>query len=362
MSAQEKKTAPLVWIAQGVWFEDVYRGVCRYAHRHGWRIDASLRFSRGPVTAPTARPDGVIVFTLSTPGLEEAVKTLRDAGIPIVDTEAYADRYGAARVLGDDSRVGELAAAHLAATNPVRLYAVFHSAEGPVARTRRDAFLRQAEAAGVPATVLKTGAFHVRDLVREGHAGLYAASETLAVEALRECLESGVRVPEDLAILSGDDFGTICGNTPVPLSSVDLAMEEKGWRAAELLHRLMRGEPRPSKPVIVPPAGIIERESTRLARSGDDRLDGLIRHIRDHCHRRIGLDELCEEYGMPLRTAQHLLKTRLATTPGKLLREFRLKAAARLEKGGDLKKESIARAVGYSGRSGLSRARRPREK
>lgn len=362
MSAQEKKKAPLVWIAQGVWFEDFYRGVCRYAHRHGWRIDASLRFSRGPVAAPTVRPDGVIVFTLSTPGLEEAVKTLRDAGIPIVDTEAYVDRYGAPRVLGDDARVGELAAAHLAATNPVRLYAVFHAAKGPVSQARRVAFLRQAEAAGVPATVLTPGDFRVVDLIREGHAGLYASGETLAVEALRECLESGVRVPEDLAILSGDDFGTICENTPVPLSSVDLAMEEKGWRAAELLDRLMRGESPPAKPVIVPPAGVVERESTRLAHSGDDRLDGLIRHLKDHCHRRVGLAELCEEYGMPLRTAQHLLKTRLATAPGKLLREFRLKTAERLEKAGDLKKESIARAVGYSGRSGLSRARRPREK
>lgn len=361
MSAQENKS-PLVWIAQGVWFEDFYRGVCRYAHRNGWRIDASLRFSRGPVTAPAARPDGVIVFTLATPGLEQAVTSLRDEGIPIVDTEAYVDRYGAARVLGDDAHVGELAAAHLAAMHPVHLYALFPSVDGPVSRARRTAFLRRAKDAGVPATVLKTGAFRVRDLIGEGHAGLYAAGETLAVEVLRECLETGVRVPEDLAILSGDDFGTICENTPVPLSSIDLALEEKGWRSAELLHRLMRGEPRPALPVIVPPAGVVERASTRLARSGDDRIDGLIRHLRDHCHRRIGLAALCEEYGMPLRTAQHLLKVRLATTPGRLLREFRLNTAARLEKDGDLKKESIARAVGYSGRSGLARARRSKRK
>lgn len=339
---------PLVWVAQGVWFENMFQGISRFAHRHGWRLDASLRFSRGPVSPPATRPDGVIVFTLGTPGLEGAVKRLRDEGVPIVDTEAYTDRYGAPRVLGDDAQVGALAARHLAANNPVRLYAAFPFPDSSVSKIRAQSFLREADAAGCPATVLKVGDFDVRDLVREGPAGFYAAGETLALAVLHDCLAAGVRVPEDLAILSGDDFGTVCENAPVPLSAIDLAMEEKGFRAAELLDRLMRGESPPAKLVVVPPAGVIRRESTRIVHSGDERLDDLIRHLKDHCHRRVGLDALCDEFGVPLRTAQHLVKTKLGTTLGKIVREFRLKSAERIESSGEVKKDSVARAVGYS--------------
>lgn len=349
--------APLVWVAQGVWFENVFRGVSRFAHRHGWRLDASMRFSRGPVSPPSTRPDGIIVFTLDTPGLEAAVRSLHAEGVPVVDMEAYADRYGAPRVLGDDAQVGSIAATHLIGTHPSRLYAALPSTTGGVSRTRRDAFLRTAAESGIPATILAPGTFDVRDLVRDGSAGFYASSETIAAAVLADCLAAGIRVPEDLAILSGDDFGTVCENAPVPLSAIDLDMEEKGYRAAELLDRLMRGEKAPAKPVIVPPAGVFARESTRLFRTGDERLDALIRHLKDSCHRRAGLAELCEEAGLPLRTAQHLLKTKLGVSPGKLLRGYRLENAGRLEAGG-LKKDAVAKAVGYGGRSGLARARK----
>lgn len=353
--------SPRIWVAQGVWFENVFQGISRFAHKNGWTLDASLRFSRGPVSKPSIRPDAIIAFTLGTPGLEEAVKSLQAEGVPLIDMEAYVDRYGAPRVLGDDALVGRLAAEHLASLHPKSLHASLPFPGGSVAQARRESFLRAAREAGVPAEIHEPGAIDVLALAKEGPVGFYAASETIASELLATCLRAGVRVPEDVAILSGDDFGTVCENAPVPISSVDLAMEEKGRVAAELLARLLRGEKVPAV-TVVPPAGVISRESTRLFRSGDDDVDRLVNHLRENCHRRVGLDKLCEEIGMPVRTAQHRLKMKMGTTPGKLLREFRLAGAERLECAIDLKKDDIARAVGYSGRSGLSRARKAGKK
>lgn len=357
-STRSVSKPPLVWIAQGVWMEAVYRGICRHAHRHGWRLDDRLRFSRGAAVIPTERPDGIIAFTPGEAALESAVKRLCAEGVPVVDMEAYADRYGAPKVLGDDALVGRLAATHLASSHPVRLYAAPIAPDSPMSRTRARAFLRRAAELGCPAETLEAGRFRVTDLVRDGHAGLYASGEALAAEILRECLACGVRVPEDLAILSGDDFGTVCENTPVTLSAVDLDLEKKGLVAARLLDRLLRGERPPAKPVVVPPAGIVARESTRLLRAGDARTDLLVRFLRDHALRRAGAAELCREFGMPPRTAQHLLRTKLGATPGEVLREARLQAASRIEASGGLKKDALARAAGYASRSGLARARR----
>lgn len=345
---------PVVWIAQGYWVEPIFRGIARYAAEQGWIIDASMRWMRGPVQPPAFRPDGVIVFTGQTPGLEDIVKNLR---IPTVDIEDYCDRYGARKVLGDDKAIGRMAARHLAARATVRLAAIVAEKTNPATVARMAGFYAEAAEAGLPALAVKLAALDPVALTRDGPAGIFAGGDSAALEILRRCLDSGVRVPEDLAILGADDSEYVCDLAPVPLSSINMNFEAKGRAAAELLGRLMRGEKPPARPVIIPPLGVTVRTSTRTLRTGHDALDRLVRHLRENAHRHVGVDTLCEECGMPLRTAQHLLKTRLGTSPAALLTRFRLENADRIGRAGNLTREALAKAAGFGGRSALARAR-----
>lgn len=349
---------PVVWVAQGYWVDPIFHGIAKYAAEQDWIVDATMRWMRGPVTPPTFKPDGVIVFTGPTPGLEEVVKGL---GVPIVDIEDHCDRYGAPKVLGDDRATGRLAARHLAAGAPAKLAMLAPAQDGPVVRRRIEGFREEAAAAGIPAITVKFSELDVERLADEGPVGVFAGGDAAALALLRRCLDAGVRVPEDIAILGADDTDYICDLAPVPISSIDMNFEAKGRAAAELLGKLMRGEPAGKNPVIVGAAGVTVRTSTRTMRTGHGSLDGLIRHFRENSHRHVGVDELCTEYGMPPRTAQHLLRAKLDTTPMALLTTFRLENAGRLGRAGNLKQDAVAKAAGFGGRSALARAKRSRE-
>lgn len=353
MSRLRDSRRPLVWVAQGYWVDPIFRGIAAFAAEHDWVIDAGMRWRRGPITPPSPRPDGVIVFTGDTPGLESVVRSL-DA--PVVDIENYADRYGAPKVVGDDNAVGRLAARHLADGGPSRLLFLNPSETSPVARERMAGFRAEAAAAGIPVEGVTLDRLDPRALVEKGPVAIFAGGDEAALAVMRLCLDAGVAVPEDVAILGADDTEYICDLAPVALSSVAMDFEEKGRRAAELLDRLMRGETAPERPVIVPPSGITARTSTQVVRTGHPALDRLLRHFRENSHRPVGLGTLCAECGLPLRTAQHLMRARLNSTPAEVLTRLRLRNAERLAKNRRLTRDAVARAAGFGGRAALARA------
>lgn len=347
---------PVVWVAMGYWIDPIFRGVAEYAAEQGWILDGSMSWRRGPIVAPGFKPDGVIAFTGDTPGLEDAV---RACAAPIVDLENFCDRYGAPKVIGDDVNVGVLAARHLAAYKPGRL--VFcgpPSGGNPASAGREKGFREEAAKAGFRAESIAPAGFDPGKLRRDAPCAVFANGDSLALGLLRKCLDAGVSVPDEIAILGADDTHYVCTLAPVPLSSVNMDFELKGRRAAELLGRLMLGEKAPAKPVVVPPLGVTVRESTRVLRTGHDATDRLIRHLRENSRRHVRVETLCEEADIPLRTAQHMLKTRMGVSPGELLTRFRLENSATLGTLGTLTRDAIAKAAGFGSRSALLRAER----
>src|SRR5437867_509796 len=94
--------------------------------------------------------------------------------------------------------------------------------------------------------------------------GLMAVNDDTMMDMMEYCLERGYQIPEQVALLGVDDVESVCQLAPVPLSSVNLDFERRGYEAARLLDRLMDGKPPPKKPVVVPIRGVTVRESTDL--------------------------------------------------------------------------------------------------
>jgi len=74
--------------------------------------------------------------------------------------------------------------------------------------------------------------------------GLMAAMDIRGKQVLDACALAGVRVPEEVSVISVDNDETICENTTPTLSSVLPDFERCGYQAAELLDRQMRSEQR----------------------------------------------------------------------------------------------------------------------
>ena len=87
---------------------------------------------------------------------------------------------------------------------------------------------------------------------------VFAASDLMAVGALRVLREAGLRVPEDVALVGFDD-SAVCRHTDPALTSVNQPVEEMGRVMADLLLARIAGEPVPRQTVL--PTRLVVRAS-----------------------------------------------------------------------------------------------------
>jgi len=94
--------------------------------------------------------------------------------------------------------------------------------------------------------------------------GIMTANDFTAKSVLDLCTASGIRIPQDIAVVGVDNDENICLNVQPPLSSVLPDMESVGYEAMRLLDRIIRN-PR-MKPVCVEAGAalmVVRRESSR---------------------------------------------------------------------------------------------------
>lgn len=88
--------------------------------------------------------------------------------------------------------------------------------------------------------------------------GIVAASDRLALGAMRAVVARRLEIPDDIALISIDD-SEMAGNVRPPLSSVALPGYEAGVRAAGLLHELILGRS-PASPIVLE-SSLVVRQS-----------------------------------------------------------------------------------------------------
>jgi LacI family transcriptional regulator len=86
-----------------------------------------------------------------------------------------------------------------------------------------------------------------------------AFADVIAIGVLREAALSGVRVPEDLAVIGYDDIPQAQWTQP-PLTTVHQPMVEKGEIAVQRLLSLIAGETQ-SNPNVLLPTQLVIRQS-----------------------------------------------------------------------------------------------------
>jgi len=113
------------------------------------------------------------------------------------------------------------------------------------------------------------------------------------------CLDRGWRVPKDVFLIGNANEEHHCEKPRPALSSVEIGFDRVGYEAARLLESLMshpkprrgggrtgarlRDQPRPEH-VLLPPVGIVARESTDSFATNDPIVAEAQAFIAEHCH------------------------------------------------------------------------------
>lgn len=249
-----------------------FDGIVRFAREHGWHLTIANRLVRAP---SGWNGDGALVTLRGDPETSKFVEGLQKAKIPVVDLTLYMPETDIPRVIPDYFSAGRLAAEHFAdiglkhvawfSTMWTNVHSLFFdgvSTRWPKAKriilsnllpkSKLDDVDRFAQAIGPKLAQLPKPI------------GILTYNDEEATRILSLCLELGLRVPDEVAILGIGNDTFLCENQPVPLSSVIDDLDRNGYMAAELLEKLMNGEPPPEKPLLVPCGGLATRRSTDL--------------------------------------------------------------------------------------------------
>jgi len=94
--------------------------------------------------------------------------------------------------------------------------------------------------------------------------GILAANDIIGANVLTACHVAGISVPFDCMVVGFDDDEAICEGVSPTLSSVHLDFRTAGYKAGELLYKLINRQLAEKPLVSVPPLGIVRRGSSRL--------------------------------------------------------------------------------------------------
>lgn len=175
------------------------------------------------------------------------------------------------------------------------------------------------------------------------------ASNDIPARALCQiCRLSGLRVPEDVAILGVDNDPYECRLTSPLLSSIGIPSHAIGRRAAETLDGLMRGKRSGAASVYLDPGGVVARESTGFRSTLDPALQDALRFIQDHAgESSLDIPAICRFLKLSRRSAERLFRGRLDSTIHSQIQRSRVRLAEQLLLQTELSVSEVAARAGF---------------
>ncbi len=283
--------------------------------------------------------DGIIA-RIGSRRLAQYIKRL---GVPTVDLLGVHRIEGVPVIMIDPAAVAHQAADHFMQRGPEHFAycgfsAIYHSEQ------RYKHFSQYLARAGYetslyngPRPARKTDGYfiEVQSLPRSGSmakwirslpkpVGLLACADIRAQQVINVCGESGVVVPDEVAVLGIDNDDVLCELCDPPLSSVAVNASHVGYEAAALLDRMMHGETTTTQEILIPPLGLVTRRSTDVLAISDPDVATAARFIQEHACEGIGLEDVLQCVMLSRSTLKRRFAKELHRSPSAEIRRVQI--------------------------------------
>lgn len=173
-----------------------------------------------------------------------------------------------------------------------------------------------------------------------------------AREIIFACHETGIHVPEEVAVLAQADDELLCGTGLIPISGIAVASNRIGYQASVALARLMQGKSVAASTELIAPVSIVTRQSTQTVAMTDPLLVKAMSYIRQNAsNARISVPEVAQHAGASRRVLERRFFSVLKRSPAEEIRRARLEIARRLLVHSALPMPHVAEASGFCSQS-----------
>ncbi|MCX7010554.1 MAG: DNA-binding transcriptional regulator [Kiritimatiellaeota bacterium] len=185
--------------------------------------------------------------------------------------------------------------------------------------------------------------------------GILTWNADSARDLLYACQVAGLLVPEQVAVLSGCDDDLLCVVAHIPLSAIRVAAEQIGYRAAVMLDGLLHGRRMPRTEELVPPLGVVTRQSTDTLAIHDPLLVKAVAFIRENACRGARVPAVARHAGVSRSVLDQRFEKLLHRTPAEEIRRIQLERACELLAGSMLPLIEVAVSAGFCSPEHLAR-------
>jgi len=330
------------------WGRSIIAGIHRYQRsRPRWRVLLEARGAGELLrSADLSGCEGVIARIAS----ERLNENLHARGLPVVNVSGIRLRNDFFPRIHTDLAAGARMAVSYFRERGFEHFAYFSPMNRPFVRDQQEAFGREVvEQGGICTPSGAHGFEHLPGwLERQPKPlALFTWNAAGAQMALQACQDAGLRVPEEVAILSGTDDDLLCELSHIPISGIQVSGEEIGYESAALLERLMDGVRAPRKPALISPVRIVSRLSTQILAVSDPALVRALEFIRERAFAPLSVDAVARHAGLSRRVLERRFAGLLKRTPALQIRHVRIAKAEELLTKTNLTIPEVAEASGF---------------
>jgi len=344
MQKQHRQSVLLVLETSRAFGRGVLQGISRYALEHDdWIVHVEDRGLCGtvPTWLKAWKGDGIITRTPSF----HIAQIIRDKRVPFVELLGNGIQCQT-EVRNDENLVAKQAVEHFAQVG-FSNYAFFAIGNTWWSSLRQEAFVRTVNEYGgtvhvFPLAGVGKRVFYPVWTSRFDHAmlkwlrdlpkpvAIWSVSDVWAIRLLEGCRQLDISTPEEIAILGTTNDMLLCNALSPPLSSIDLNTFRVGYLAAERLATKMRGETPEEAPVLVPPTGVVQRQSTDIVAFPDRQIATAVRLIRTNATSGLLVEQVAQAVGLSRSTLQRRFNVMLGHSAEKEIMKTRMDRAKRL--------------------------------
>ena len=339
-------------------YRDILRGVKAFAvERPDWVFTPIEPEVKAIELTRPLRCDGYLAHVFTSP-LARALRALRK---PVVSVAGVLLDPRLPRVTVDHLEVGRQAARHLLERG-VRQFGFVGYARHEFSVKREEGFRETIQAAGLPVSTFLERTHHAHDLTAvwrwnqplmdwlnslDKPLGVLASNDVQASQVSECCRQLKQLVPDQVAIVGVDDDDVLCELSRPALSSVALPGERIGYEAASLLDKWLRGSPPSSKPIVLPPAGVVVRQSSDLLGVADPEVREAVRFIHRNANAEIHVEDVLKHVPIARRSLERRFRNSLQRSISDEIRRVHLDRSKRLLLDTELPIATVARMSGF---------------
>jgi LacI family transcriptional regulator len=332
-------------------------GISRYVQqKHNWRIAFFDRERRELAELVETWEGDAIICTVVDQRFHDAAASRK---IPVVNVAGLLDESVVMSVLSDDGAIGKMAAEHLL-DRGFASFAFVRRRDGTrYSQDRGEGFRKRVEEAGWKVNMINIGSTHGDDELIGKLAnlprplGIFTSLDRVGAMVLEACWKADIKVPEEIAIVGAGNHKQLCELCSPTLSSVEVDFERRGYEAAALLDRILEGGERPSEPLRIPPAHVVERRSTDVFAFDDADVVAALRFIREHADTTIKVRDVVAATTISRRSLEGRFNTLIGRTLHEEIWRAHFDLAMRLLSSSDLSLQEVAERSGFRTASAL---------